>query len=72
MFTVYLLLYFGLMMHRTSYDSTGEPQFGSAFRFAPNVRLPWNISIYGRSAHWTNYFFLPLDRLFHRMPTDDD
>ena len=72
LFAVYLLLYFALMGHETCYDSSsGEPKFGSAFRFAPNVRLPWDITIYGRSAHWTNYFFLPLDRLFHRIPTED-
>ena len=71
LFTVYLLLYFALMVHRTSYDSSGEPKFGSASRFASNVRLPWNITIYGRSEHWTNYIFLPLDRLFRRTPTED-
>jgi len=72
LFAVYVLLYFALMVPETSYDAgTGNPKFGSAFRFAPNVRLPWDITIYGRSAHWANYFFLPLDRVFNRAPAED-
>ena len=63
----YVATYLLVMKEGTSYDpNTGEPEYGSFCRFVPSVRLPYDISIYGRPSHWTNRLYAPLDTLFKR------
>jgi hypothetical protein len=64
---LYLSAYFILMEPEPSYDiDTGEQEFGSSLRFGTWQRLPYDISIYGKFTHWTNYFFWPLDMVLRR------
>ena len=64
---LYLAAYFILMEPVPSYDlDTGGEEFGSSLRFARWQRLPYDISIYGKPTHWTNYLFYPLDLVLRR------